>query len=265
MSRTLLIPALAALLILPLAAGCGGEKAPESQAQAMPEGQAAPSAEAPVGVVGKVLETFDSGGYTYVRVEALGKEIWAAGPESEVAVGAEVFLPQGMLMREFKSSSLDRVFDEIWFVPAILPPEEAEPHDHDAAEHGAEATTVNPGTAGHPEVVVDAAGVDFAGLAKPDGGMTVAEIHAAKGTLSGKEVLLRAKVVKFTGNVMGRNWIHLRDGSGEGATADLTATTDAVARVGDTVLVRGVMAEDKDFGYGYNYALLIEEAQVTVE
>ena len=64
---------------------------------------------------------------------------------------------------------------------------------------------------------------------------------------------------------MGKNWLHIQDGTGAEGTNDLTVTTSGTAKVGDTVLVSGVLVTDKDFGYGYKYAVLIEDAQVTVE
>jgi hypothetical protein len=72
-------------------------------------------------------------------------------------------------------------------------------------------------------------------------------------------------VVKYNSGIMGKNWLHVQDGSGEAGTNDLTVTTMATAAVGDTVLVKGMAVTDKDFGYGYKYAFIIEDAQVTVE
>ena len=74
-------------------------------------------------------------------------------------------------------------------------------------------------------------------------------------------------MVKFNQQIMGKNWLHIRDGSGEAdaKTNDLTVTTGVTAKVGDTVLVTGKLVLDKDFGYGYKYAVIIEDAKVTVE
>jgi hypothetical protein len=95
-------------------------------------------------------------------------------------------------------------------------------------------------------------------------GKTVAELFAQKASLKGQEVAVRGKVVKFTAGVMGRNWIHLRDGSGsrEKKDDDVTITTNDAVAVGDVVLVRGTVGLDKDFGAGYVYAVLIEGATV---
>jgi hypothetical protein len=71
--------------------------------------------------------------------------------------------------------------------------------------------------------------------------------------------------VKFNGGILGKNWLHVRDGSGAEGTNDLTVTTDAVVKVGDLVLVTGTLASDRDFGSGYKYALIVENAKVKVE
>jgi len=116
---------------------------------------------------------------------------------------------------------------------------------------------------GHP--APQAAAVDVTGVAKAAGGKTVGEIFAATADLAGKEVVFRGKVVKFNSGIMGKNWLHVQDGSGEAGTNDLTVTTDGTAAVGDTVLVKGVLGTDKDFGFGYKYAVIVENAAVTVE
>jgi hypothetical protein len=111
------------------------------------------------------------------------------------------------------------------------------------------------------------ANIDVSGVEKPEGGRTIAEIYADKAELSGKEVTLRGKVVKYLPQIMGKNWLHVRDGSGDAdaGTHDLTVTTDAAVQVGDTVLITGKVQPDKDFGFGYRYDVLIEDAQVVVE
>jgi hypothetical protein len=118
----------------------------------------------------------------------------------------------------------------------------------------------------HPMPATDAAPVDLAGIAKAEGGKTVAEVFAEKDALAGKPVTVRGKVVKANSGIMGKNWIHVRDGSGSDGTNDLTVTTTtAQPNVGDTVLVTGPVSLNKDFGMGYQYDVIVEDAQVTVE
>ena len=82
---------------------------------------------------------------------------------------------------------------------------------------------------------------------------------------NGKKVRIRGQVVKFNANIMGRNWLHLQDGTGAAGTNDLTITSAATVNVGDTILAKGVVTTNKDFGFGYKYDVIIEKADVTVE
>ncbi len=93
----------------------------------------------------------------------------------------------------------------------------------------------------------------------------MAEIFAGKEELAGKQVPLRGKVVKFLRQIMGKNWLHLQDGSGSEGTNDLTVTTTVMVEVGDLVLVNGKVSVNRDFGYGYSYEVLLEDAEITVD
>jgi hypothetical protein len=108
--------------------------------------------------------------------------------------------------------------------------------------------------------------VDLSGIPKADGGKTIAEVFAEKDQLAGQAVVFRGRVVKTNAGIMGKNWLHVRDGTGEEGANDLTVTTiDVLPNVGDTVLVTGQLEVDRDFGMGYRYALIFENADVTVE
>ncbi|MFU8896863.1 MAG: hypothetical protein ACNA8J_10785 [Gammaproteobacteria bacterium] len=117
----------------------------------------------------------------------------------------------------------------------------------------------------HPMPTEGVADVDLSGIARADGGVTVAELYASKDELAGEPVTLRGKIVKVNAGIMGTNWLHVRDGSGAEGSNNITITTDQLADVGDIVLVTGVLAVNKDFGMGYRYEAILEEAEVTVE
>jgi hypothetical protein len=91
---------------------------------------------------------------------------------------------------------------------------------------------------------------------------TVAEVHAQKAQLKEKKVTVRGKVVKSNAGIMGKNWIHVRDGSGtqEKGDNDITVTSESAASVGEVLVITGVVRVDKDFGAGYAYPVIIEEA-----
>jgi hypothetical protein len=100
--------------------------------------------------------------------------------------------------------------------------------------------------------------------AKGANAQTVAGIVTGGASLKDKTVTVRGQVVKFTPQIMGRNWLHLRDGTGssaDGSNDVVVATTD-VAHVGDIVLVKGTVRTDRDLGSGYSYKVLIEDARL---
>jgi hypothetical protein len=195
-------------------------------------------------ISGKVVETMDASGYTYALVDTGTKKVWAAGPQVALTIGEEVSFDGSLQMVDHHSPTLDKTFDVIYFTEAIKLDVPA------LFGHGKPATP-------------DESGVKEVEMA--EGGVTVESVFTKKADLIGTEIVLRGEVVKYTPEIMGKNWMHIQDGTGSAGTNDLTITTDAKAEVGDTVLVRGVLVADKDFGYGYKYDLIIEDAKVTVE
>lgn len=111
----------------------------------------------------------------------------------------------------------------------------------------------------------DSLSAENGAITKAKSGYTVEELYAKKAELKGKKVAVRGKAVKFNAGIMGRNWIHLQDGSGKQGANDITVTTNQNAKVGDTILVTGVLATDKDFGGGYKYEVILEEAALVIE
>jgi hypothetical protein len=101
-------------------------------------------------------------------------------------------------------------------------------------------------------------------VAAAPGGLTVADVWAKRDALAGKTVTVRARVVKANYEIMGVNWYHLQDGSGteKDSTNDLTITSDAQAKVGDVVTISGTLVTKKDFGAGYAYDVIVEQASI---
>lgn len=230
-----------------------------------------PTAAAPSGASGTVVETMNAGGYTYVYVDDGTNKIWAAAPEFAVKVGDEVMVPEGMAMHNYHSQTLNRDFDVVYFVEAVLnasSPSMGAPTMGSGMMGGANSADMQI-PEGHPPITGAEAPpeVDLTAVQKADGGMTIAEIYAGKADLADKTVTLRGKVVKFSPQIMGTNWLHLQDGSGDlnAGTHDLTVTSSVQVSVGDTVVVSGPLTLNKDFGYGYKYDLIMESAAVTVE
>jgi hypothetical protein len=234
---------------------------PATPAQSVQNTPAAAGARAPAGqagpqtVAGPVRETMDAASYTYVRVETGTGDVWAAAPQFPVKIGERVVVPLEMPMQNFHSQSLNRDFPVIYFVSRIGREGEAP-----AAGDAAPSLMASHGT-GAPE-----AAEKIDPMAAPAGGTTVADLWSRRTALAGKTVTVRGKVVKFNGGILGKNWIHLQDGSGKASdkSNDITVTTgeDVVVRVGDTITVTGTVVLDKDFGAGYAYGTLIENGRL---
>ena len=261
-----------ALLVL---AGCSKDDgaAQQTAQQAAPAEQAAAAPSDPNVWHGTVAETMDAGTYTYVLLDRGDEQVWVAGPATTVAVGDKVVMGAGMAMQNFESKTLGRTFEVIYFVGGI---EADDGHDHAAPAAGSDHPTAG---GDHPQPAPGAMGMGGSdasshttagrekveGVAKAAGGQTVAEIFINAGSLKDKTVKVRGRVVKFTPNIMGTNWIHVQDGTGSDGTHDLTITTAATAKIGDVVLVEGPLSVDRDFGAGYHYPVIVEGATVTVE
>ena len=218
---------------------------------AVPPAADAPAAPAVV-VKGEVLEVKNVESYTYLRLKTQNGEIWAAVMTAEVKKGATVTIEDVTVMNNFQSKSLKKTFPVILF-----------------GTLGGSAAASAP--AGHgmgtaypivPTRKLDT--INDAPVRKASGAnaRTVAEIITKSAELKDKPVLVRGKVVKYNPEIMGKNWIHLRDGSGSAAndTNDILVTTSSQAKVGDVVTVKGTVRIDKDFGSGYAYKVLIEDA-----
>ncbi len=245
---------------------------------------AAPKAD--TALTGTVVESFESGGYTYILLDNGQDKIWAAISATKVEVGQEIALTNGPVMKDFHSRSLDRTFPEIIFSAGI----KGESHGgHAMMGKGASkketnqtgsdednfmaalgtgsgtGTEIDPAmtTGGSSKAVVSAIEVKV-DKATGANAFTVAEIHAKTKELNGKKVVIKAKIVKISPQIMGKNWLHIQDGSGNpmNNTHDLVVTTDASPDIDSIVTIEGVVTADKDFGSGYFYAVIIEEGVV---
>lgn len=264
----------------PMSPGEGMEKPPGHPPTGMPGGM--PAASAPTQsaagklITGKVVETMNAGSYTYVQVDDGKSKVWAAAPQFDVKKGDTVTVPEGMPMANYKSNTLNRTFDVVYFVGAIAKGDKLPAGA--AAPGGGMGMSGMPGMGGgdmaaqmpegaHPKLdptqAAKDANVSFTNIKKAD--KTVGDIYAGKGALGGKDVSVRGKVVKFSPQIMGKNWIHVQDGTGQAGGNDLTITTMDEAKVGDTVLINGKITLNKDFGMGYKYDLIIEDGKVKVE
>lgn len=211
---------------------------------------------------GTVIESIDAAGYTYVQVESNAENIWLAGPKTTITQGGSIDVNTRAPMRNFHSKALDRDFPVIYFVDSYS----GSAVQSVPAQTSASTATMDIPAGNQPVTDIKSLVAKNLDLKTPvkraENGQTIAEIYANKHELSGKLVKVRGKVSKFTANVMNKNWIHIIDGSGEN---DLTVITDQLVKPEQMIVIEGTVLLDKDFGYGYFYELLIDNAKVVIE
>ena len=191
----------------------------------------------------KVLENMDAAGYTYLHVDENGNQYWIAAPQTQVKKGDIIYYSQGMEMKNFHSNTLNRTFDSIFFVQSIS----NEPNSNTVTAAHSQALNI-------PKEQIS--------ITQLKGGKTIAEIFSQAQSLEGKTVRLKGKVVKFNPNILDRNWIHIQDGTASGNNFDLLVTSKETVQVGDVITAQGTVAINKDFGAGYSYPVMIENAKI---
>jgi uncharacterized protein YdeI (BOF family) len=198
----------------------------------------------PLSLTGQVLETQDVQNYTYLRLQTATGEVWAAVPTTSVSKGAQVTIGGVLMLQNFESRSLKKTFDKIAFGALV------DPNAHAAPQHGGSTDTAS-----------NAVATQVARASGPDA-KTVAEVVAGKAALKDKPVAVRGQVVKVMAGILGKNWVHLRDGSGSPAdqSNDILVTTQDTCAVGDVVEARGTVRTNLDLGSGYNYEVIIDSA-----
>jgi hypothetical protein len=239
MTRRTLHSILVALALAALAC----EAAPPTPAAPAPADQTPPGQP----IRGTVQERIDGSGYSYLRLKTATGETWAAVPQTDAATGASVTVVDAMPMNGFESKTLARKFERLVF---------------GRLESQDQAMGALP--KGHPPVGANAPKAEPVAKAEGADARTVAETFADRASLAGKSIVVSGRVVKFTAGVLDRNWLHIQDGSGNATNGDhdLTVTTGETVQVGEVVTVRGVVAVDRDFGAGYAYPVLVEQASV---
>lgn len=223
-----------------------GEKPPEHLY--MKPKQETPMPKETPSLTGKIVETMNSGGYTYLNIEANGEKVWAAVREMEVTVGQDISLLPGHEMVNFTSKSMNRTFDKIIFSPGPV------------SHHGHETT-------GNKDMKVTTKENIKVEKASSPNAYTVAELFEKSADLDKKAIVVKGKVVKVSAGIMSKNWVHIQDGSGDPAKGnqDLVVTSQDLPSVGDIVTASGTLYKDKDFGSGYKYNVIVEEASIKKE
>jgi len=197
----------------------------------------------------EVKEVIQTSSYSYLKVTEKGNERWVAVSKQDINAGDVYYYEGSLQMTNFQSKELNRTFDEVYFLNQISKTPFAE-----AA--AAEAMAGMPAHSGKVNTEQNSAIT----LEKQAGEITVAQVFANRAEYEGKEIEIRGIVVKVNKEVMGKNWIHIQDGTNDNGNFDLTITSMDLPALNDEVTFKGKITLKKDFGAGYYYDVIMEEA-----
>lgn len=190
-----------------------------------------------------VIEVVQTSNYTYLQVLENNTKYWIAITAREVKPGDVLYYTNALEMKDFHSKELNRDFPLIYFVqdPSTSPDMgNISKNSHTTAEQ--------------------VRGIEIEHV---EGGSTLSQLFENKDSFSEKNVKIRGLVVKFNQNIMGKNWVHIQDGTGDEKNYDLTITTQDVVNAGDIATFEGIVYLNRDFGSGYAYDIIMEEATAT--
>jgi hypothetical protein len=194
-----------------------------------------------------VEEVIQAGGYTYLNVKESRKKTWLAVPGMEIAKGVKLAYSGGLEMTDFKSKELNRTFPSILFLESVTL--DSNPMVNEGLKKGINGSAVKP-----EKFTVS--------ITPCEGCITIAKLLETKEELSGKTVRIKGIIAKFNPQIMGKNWVHIQDGTEFNSAFDLTITTDSEVTVGEKVTFEGRITLKKDFGYGYFYDVLMEDGKL---
>jgi hypothetical protein len=195
----------------------------------------------------EVVEVIQGNSYTYIKAKENMAEKWMAVSKQEVQTGTVYYYDEALPMNNFHSKEIDRTFEEIFFVNSVSTTPIAQAQMKPLDGHMGK---------------VDNQQNSAITLEKQAGEITVAQIFANRSEYSAKEVEIRGIVVKINEQVMGKNWIHIQDGTSDNGNFDLTATSTDLPNLNDEITIKGKIILNKDFGYGYTYEVIMEDAKV---
>ena len=204
-----------------------------------------PSGDGAVTVKVKAVEQVAN--YTYLLVKGKGPEYWIAVSSTEIQIGESITYQGGMLMENFHSKELDRTFEKVLFLDGLDGSQV--PSNTDAMQGTTQGSDIK---TDRLETRIEA----------EEGTVSIAELYANPSAYEGKTIRVKGEVAKFNPNIMERNWIHLQDGTDFEGKYDLTVTSQEGIVVGQVLTVEGILALNRDFGYGYSYEILLEKATV---
>ncbi|MEI8201438.1 MAG: hypothetical protein WCH34_00385 [Bacteroidota bacterium] len=211
-----------------------------------------------------VQEIIQTSNYTYFRLSELGnpqiKEtdtLWAAVTRTESKIGETLYYKGGFPMKDFPSKELNRTFKEVLFLDSLSHTSDFAKKEMAAIPSHQYMSTADSTMAMKPKITKVEVKVDPIA-----GGVSIADLYSKKASFSGKTIKVKGKVTKFSPEIMGKNWIHIQDGTESNGKFDLTITTSSTVNVGDVLGFEGKISLNKDLGHDYFYEVIMEDAKI---
>lgn len=202
----------------------------------------------------EVTEVVQANAYSYLKVNENFNEKWFAVTKADIKVGDVYYYDSALEMTNFKSKDLDRTFDLVYFVNQI---------SKTPLQQQQQTSQMMGGMAAAHSGKVETKKESTVTLEKANNEITIEQVFSKRSDYSSKEFEIRGVVVKVNPQVMGKNWVHIQDGTSNNGNFDLTITTQDLPEVGDEVTFKGKLTLDKDFGAGYSYKEIMEDATMT--
>lgn len=194
----------------------------------------------------EVADFIQTPNYTYIQASENDKEYWIAVPKMQTQKGETLYFSKSMEMKNFKSDALNRTFESVLFVDDI------------SQTPAKQNTALN-----HPQVYSQSR-MDVH-IDPLKSGKTIVQIYDQKDKLNGETVKVKGQVVKYNPHIMGRNWIHIQDGTGTNNDFDLMITSPDSVKMGDVIVVEGTVEINQDFGAGYAYPVMLSNGKIISE
>lgn len=189
-----------------------------------------------------VIEKLEAGGYVYLKVLEKGNEYWMAVPGRKIEIGATYYYDGGVEMRKFESKTLKRIFDTVIFAEGVREKKNVVKKVKKRSIKKEITSTVK--------------------VEKAPNGIRIAELFENPKRYQSKQVIIKGQVVKVNNGIMGVNFVHLQDGTKVKGEYDITITSIDKFKIGDVVTIKGTVILNKDFGAGYIYDVLVENAVI---
>jgi len=196
-----------------------------------------------------VKEIIPTANYTFLNVNEGDKNFWIAINSNDKKVGETYYFIGGLLKKNFESKALNKTFDELYLVGNLV-----------SANHGNQTKLPDTQNENTDLTKASVSNSVAQNIVRQNGSIKISEIVDNPKKYEGQTVQIDGECTKINMGIMGKNWIHLKDGSKD--DFDLVITSNDVAAVGDVVTIKGSVVLNKDFGAGYKYDLILENGVI---